>query len=92
MSPVGLCPQIKLDLRNVWAYPPHMTDLTKRLLMICDPAHPHYPEHGHFTGKVIVPKWGGQMAEVALENCQHGTSGCFVSKGQVRFIAEPKRS
>jgi hypothetical protein len=59
------------------------------LVMIIDPTHPHYPETGRFTGKVIAPVWGGRMAEVKLDHCKHGTDGCFVSPGQIREIAEP---
>lgn len=68
-----------------------MTDPTQRLLMITDPAHPHYPETGRFTGKVVTMKFGDKrpMAEVKLDNCKHGTDACFVSRGQIRFIPEP---
>ena len=60
---------------------------------ISDPSHPHYPESGRFTGKIITMKFGDKcdMAEVALDNCQHGTSGCFVSRGQVQIIPEATR-
>lgn len=61
-----------------------------QLVRISDPKHPHYPEHGRFTGKIIKTIWGTDMAEVALENCKHGTNGCFVSRGQVSILQEPK--
>lgn len=50
--------------------------------------HPHFEEYGRFTGKIIRMKFGAQneMAEVKLENCRHGTDGCFVSKGDVRQV------
>jgi hypothetical protein len=49
---------------------------------ICDRKHPHYGESGRLTGKVIS-LFGNAMAEVKLDNCQHGTEGCFVSKGEI---------
>lgn len=52
-------------------------------VQIIDPDHPHFPEHGVFTGKVIKMIWGARMAEVKLDNCQHGTDACFVSPGQI---------
>lgn len=58
-----------------------------QLVRISDPKHPHYPEHGRFTGKIIT-LFGEPMAEVAIDNCKHGTSGCFVSKGQVAILPE----
>ena len=54
---------------------------------ITDPNHPHSGETGEFTGKVIELRGSGkQMAEVKLDNCQHGEDACFVSKGQVKEI------
>lgn len=51
--------------------------------------HPHFEEYGRFTGKIVTPRWGGgDMAEVKLENCRHGGDACFVSKGDVRQVAE----
>lgn len=52
--------------------------------------HPHFEEYGRFTGKVITLKFGRKedMAEVALENCRHGTDGCFVSRGDVKQVAD----
>jgi hypothetical protein len=52
--------------------------------------HPHFEEYGRFTGKIITMKLGSreQMAEVELENCRHGTDGCFVSKGDVKQVPE----
>jgi len=52
--------------------------------------HPHFEEYGRFTGKIIKMKFGlgNEMAEVTLENCRHGTHACFVSKGDVRKVAE----
>jgi hypothetical protein len=58
-----------------------------RLLLISDPAHPHYLESGRFTGKVIR-LFGQMMAEVRLDHCKHGTDGCFVSQGQIKFVEE----
>lgn len=62
-------------------------------VQVIDRAHPHFEEYGRFTGKIIRPVWAkgdgsGDMAEVKLEDCKHGTDGCFVSKGQVRQVAE----
>lgn len=54
-------------------------------VFICDPDHPHYRESGVLTGKIITMKFSGeQMAEVKLDDCKHGTDGCFVGKGQVQ--------
>lgn len=59
-------------------------DLTTVRMRICDREHPHYPERGFLTGKVITMRFSGEhMAEMRLEHCQHGTEGCFVSKGQI---------
>lgn len=52
---------------------------------ICDPAHPHYPEHGRLTGK-IISVLGALMAEVSLDDCIHGTDGCFIMRGQIEAI------
>lgn len=49
---------------------------------IIDPDHPHYPEHGEFTGETIL-LLGKPMAKVKLDGCRHGTDACFVSKGQI---------
>jgi hypothetical protein len=58
-------------------------------VQIVDREHPHFEEYGRFTGKIITMKFSGSdMAEVKLENCRHGTDGCFVSKGQARQVAE----
>ena len=51
--------------------------------------HPHFEEYGRFTGK-IVTLFGKPMAEVTLEHCWHGGDACFVSKGDVQFVAERK--
>jgi hypothetical protein len=51
--------------------------------------HPHFEEYGRLTGKIITMKFGlGEMAQVTLENCRHGTDSCFVSKGDVRQVEE----
>jgi hypothetical protein len=51
--------------------------------------HPHFEEYGRFTGKVITMRFSGEsMAEVKLENCRHGTDGCFVGKGDVKQVAD----
>ena len=64
-------------------------------VQIVDPAHPHFPEHGVLTGKIITMKFSGEsMAELKLEACRHGTDACFVGKGQVereRVIKEGNR-
>lgn len=61
-----------------------MNDMAiKRMLVrICDPKHPHFPETGYLTGKTISVL-GKPMTEVKINNCQHGTDGCFVGKGQI---------
>ena len=55
---------------------------------ICDPDHPHYPESGVLTGEMIS-LFGKSMALLQLDNCCHGTDGCYVKKGQVQ--AERRR-
>lgn len=58
-------------------------------VQITNRKHPHFEEYGRFTGKIIATIFSGEsMAEVKLENCRHGTDGCFVSKGDVRQVAE----
>lgn len=52
-------------------------------VQITDQHHPHFPEHGVLTGKVISVL-GTTMAEVKLDHCRHGTDGCFVKVGQIR--------
>lgn len=61
-------------------------------IQIIDAEHPHFREYGVMTGKVIQMNHGRQqlMAEVRLHNCQHGTDGCFVEKGQVREVKPGK--
>ena len=51
-------------------------------------AHPHKGEYGQFTGEVIRLVTGHKMAHVQLENCKHGTDGCYVSPGDVREVNE----
>lgn len=58
---------------------------------ISDPTHPHYPEAGYLTGEVIRLVTGTSMAKVRLTTCIHGTDACFVTKGQVRQIEEPRQ-
>jgi hypothetical protein len=58
-------------------------------VQIVNREHPHFEEYGRFTGKIITMRFGGgDMAEVKLENCCHGTDGCFVGKGDVKQVAE----
>jgi hypothetical protein len=53
-------------------------------VQIVDPDHPHFPERGTLTGKIIRMKFSGhEMAEMKLDHCPHGGDACFVSKGQV---------
>jgi hypothetical protein len=51
-------------------------------VQIVDLDHPHFPEHGVWTGK-IIQLFGKEMGEVRLDHCQHGTDACFVSPGQI---------
>ena len=59
-------------------------------VQIVNRKHPHFEEYGLFTGKIIAMSFGTreQMAEVKLENCRHGTNGCFVKKGDVVQVLE----
>lgn len=67
-----------------------MTEPKLQRVQIVNRDHPHFEEYGRFTGKIITMRFGNgdQMAEVKLENCRHGTDGCFVSKGDVVHIKE----
>ena len=56
--------------------------MTAIRVQIVDPDHPHFPEHGELTGKIITVL-GKPMAEMSLDHCQHGTDGCFILQGQV---------
>ena len=53
-------------------------------------SHPHVGEYGRFTGETIAITTGGhkpnRMALVKLEDCKHGTDGCYVSPGDVREV------
>jgi hypothetical protein len=62
-------------------------------VQIVNKKHPHFEEYGRFTGKMIVMRFGlgNEMAEVALENCRHGTNACFVSKGDVVLAGQTVR-
>ena len=59
-------------------------------VQIVDRQHPHFEEYGRFTGTIITMKFGTRepMAEVKLENCQHGSDGCFVRKDEVNAVPE----
>lgn len=60
---------------------------------ICDPEHPHYPETGTLTGKIVTMRFSGtEMAEMKLDACRHGGDACFVGKGQVEQIAPARPS
>jgi hypothetical protein len=65
-----------------------MAEQTLQRVQIVKRSHPHFEEYGRFTGKIIKPIWGGTMAEVKLENCRHGTDGCFVSPKDVKQVPE----
>jgi hypothetical protein len=58
--------------------------LLQKRVRITKRDHPHYRETGFMTGKVIS-LLGKSMAELKLENCRHGTDGCFVSKGDIEI-------
>jgi len=59
-------------------------------VQIVERTHPHFEEYGRFTGKIVTMKFGTRepMAEVTLENCRHGSDGCFVGKGEVKAVKE----
>lgn len=67
-----------------------MNEKPLQRVQIVDRQHPHFEEYGRFTGKIVTMKFGTRepMAEVALENCRHGSDGCFVRKGEVKAVAE----
>ena len=60
-------------------------EVKRMRVRICDPEHPHFPEHGRLTGEVIAVL-GTPMAKVKLETCRHGTDACFVKAGQIEAI------
>lgn len=60
-------------------------------VQIVDPDHPHFPEHGELTGKMIR-LLGTPMAEMKLDHCRHGTDACFISKGQVEAERVSRKS
>lgn len=47
--------------------------------------HPHRGEYGVWTGEVIRVL-GTKMGLVKLENCCHGTDGCYVKPGDIREV------
>jgi hypothetical protein len=52
-------------------------DPTKIRCRITNRDHPHFGEEGHFTNEMIFV-CGKTMVKVVLDNCVHGTDGCFV--------------
>jgi len=69
---------------------PHQDSLIGQRVFICDRKHPHYGESGTLTGK-IISLFGKPMTEVHIENCKHGTDGCFVSAGQIQLEKRTQR-
>jgi hypothetical protein len=63
---------------------------TSLRVYICDPDHPHYGERGSLSGE-IISLFGTPMAKVDLEDCKHGTDGCFVQKHQVAHEKRQQR-
>jgi hypothetical protein len=53
--------------------------------------HPHKGEYGRFTGETISV-FGKRMALVKLEDCKHGTDGCYVSPGDIREVNDSAES
>jgi hypothetical protein len=87
---------MKINARRNGAPPRAEETMMSKLLprvQIINHEHPHFEEYGWLTGKMITMKFGqrGTMAEVKLENCRHGTDGCFVSPGDVRQVKERLR-
>ena len=70
-----------------------MTDeeLKARRVVIVDRKHPHHGESGYLTGDTIVVL-GTPMTKLTLDNCRHGTDGCFVKKGQIALDRRALRS
>jgi hypothetical protein len=64
------------------------TTKTLPRVQIVNREHPHFEEYGRFTGQIIRTVWGSEMAKVELEHCRHGGDACYVSKGDVRQVAE----
>lgn len=65
-------------------------EMTQRRVRIVDREHPHFPESGKLTGKIIT-LFGTPMAELKLDNCIHGTDGCFVKHGQISIDKRAER-
>ena len=57
-------------------------------VQIVNPKHPHFPEHGVFTGETIRLRVSdAPMAKIKLDHCPHGMEACFVDPGDI----EPER-
>lgn len=54
------------------------------LVWITDPAHPHYDEYG--TWHEDDTAHNGLMHKITLNDCKHGTSGCYAMRGQVQEV------
>ena len=59
----------------------------ERKIRIVNPKHPHYPETGVWTGKVIIVL-GARMGKVNLDFCKHGGDSCFVQAGDIQKAEE----
>ena len=53
--------------------------------------HPHAGESGYFKivdGKFSTTKAGaGTMWEIVLEDCKHGTAGCFAAQPNIKVLS-----
>lgn len=55
-------------------------------VQIVNPDHPHFPEHGTYTGEVIRFLSGELMANIDLDHCQHGMKACFVDAEDIVLV------
>lgn len=63
-------------------------------VIITSKKHPHYNETGKVkvdkNGNVLMRKLitGSEMLEITLDNCPHGTRGCFATKSDVKTLKD----
>lgn len=58
----------------------------KPRVKITAPQHPHHGEIGRLDFDDTIAHTG--QIKLELENCRHGTEGCYVSKDEVKMVRE----
>lgn len=51
--------------------------------------HPHTGEHGTVISLLPEGHLAGPMYRIALDDCQHGTEGCFADARNIRPKPQP---